>query len=53
MKSLKTNVSVSLDIDIIEKVKELSENVERSFSQYVNMVLREHIVKIEAGKKKD
>ena len=41
MRPLKTNVSVTLDEDIIELVKELSEEESRSFSQYINMVLKE------------
>ena len=41
MRPLKTNVSVTLDEDIIELVKELSEEEDRSFSQYINMVLKE------------
>lgn len=43
MRPLKTNVSVTLDEDIIELVKELSEEEGRSFSQYINMVLKEHL----------
>lgn len=43
MKPLKTKVSITLDEDIIEHIKELSENDDRSFSQYINMVLKEHL----------
>lgn len=43
MRPLKTNVSITLDEDIIKLVKELSEEEDRSFSQYVNMVLKEHL----------
>ena len=43
MRPLKTNVSVTLDEDIIELVKELSEEEDRSFSQYINMVLKENL----------
>lgn len=42
MKPLKKSVSVTLDTDVVEKVKEASEWVSRSFSQYVNLVLKEH-----------
>lgn len=38
MKPLKSKVSITLDADIIEKIKEMAENDDRSFSQYVNMV---------------
>lgn len=47
MKPMKSKVSITLDEDIIIKIKELAENDDRSFSQYINMVLKEHIVKIE------
>ena len=43
MKPLKNKVSITLDEDIIDKIKELAEEDERSFSQYINLVLREHI----------
>ena len=41
MKPLKTRFSITLDEDIAEKIKELAEEDDRSFSQYINMVLRE------------
>ena len=43
MKPLQTKVSITLDSDIITKVKVLAENDDRSFSQYINLVLKEHI----------
>lgn len=43
MKPLKSKVSITLDEDIIEKIKELAEKDDRSFSQYINMVLKEHL----------
>ena len=51
MKPMKSKVSITLDEDIIIKVKELAENDDRSFSQYINMVLKEHIVKMEKASK--
>lgn len=47
MRPLKAKVSITLDDDIIEKVKQLSEYDDRSFSQYINIVLKEHIAEIE------
>ena len=47
MKPLKQKVSITLDEDVIEKVKKLSEDCDRSFSQYVNIVLKEHLAKLE------
>lgn len=43
MKPLKNKVSITLDADIIDRIKELAEEDARSFSQYINLVLREHI----------
>lgn len=43
MKPLKNKVSITLDSDVIESVKILAEQDERSFSQYINMVLKEHL----------
>ena len=45
-KPYKQKVSVSLDEDVISDIKELAENDDRSFSQYINPVLKEHIAKI-------
>lgn len=47
MKPLKEKVSITLDSDIIKKLKDLAEDDDRSFSQYVNMVLKEWISKID------
>lgn len=44
-KPYKQKVSVSLDEDIITEIKQLAENDDRSFSQYINLVLKEHITK--------
>lgn len=43
MKPLKEKVSITLDEDIVQEIRELAENDERSFSQYINMVLKNHI----------
>ena len=43
MKPLKEKVSITLDNDIIIKIRELSEEDDRSFSQYINKVLKDYI----------
>ncbi len=43
MKPLKGRFSITLDEDIAEKIKKMAEEDDRSFSQYINMVLREWI----------
>jgi len=48
VKPLKKKVSITLDEDIIEKVKLLAEDQDRSFSQYVNLVLKEYLRQLES-----
>jgi len=48
MKPLKSKVSITLDSDIIEKIKQLAENDGRSFSQYINLILKEYLNQTEA-----
>lgn len=43
LKPLKKKVSITLDEDIIERIKLIAENEDRSFSQYVNLVLKEYL----------
>ena len=43
MKPLKKSVSITLDEDVIEKVKLLVEEHDRSFSQYINLILKKHL----------
>ncbi|MDD3338622.1 MAG: toxin-antitoxin system protein [Lachnospiraceae bacterium] len=42
-KPLKTKVSITLDDDLVNTLKGLAEKDDRSFSQYINMILRKHI----------
>ena len=48
MKPLKSKVSITLDSDVIEKIKLLAEEDDRSFSQYINLILKEHLNQKEA-----
>lgn len=43
MKPLKEKVSITLDSDVVAKVKELAELDDRSFSQFVNKILKEYL----------
>jgi len=43
----KTKTSISLDKDIYDKIKEIGENEDRSFSQQVNKILKEFLSKKE------
>lgn len=44
----KTKTSISLDADLYEKVKTISEKEDRSFSQQVNKILKEYVEKMES-----
>ena len=45
MKPLKEKISITIDSDILEKLKVLAEDDDRSLSQYINIVLKQHIEK--------
>lgn len=47
MKPLKSKVSITLDEDVIERIKQLAESDDRSFSQYINMVLKDYLNKVD------
>lgn len=43
VKPLKVKVSITLDEEIVVIIKKLAETDDRSFSQYINCVLRKYI----------
>lgn len=43
MKPLKEKVSITLDNDIVKTIKEMAEYDDRSFSQFINKILKEYI----------
>lgn len=47
MKPLKEKISITIDNDILVKLKEKAEYDDRSLSQYINIVLKQHIRDIE------
>ena len=47
MKPLKEKISITIDGDILSKLKEQAEYDDRSLSQYINLVLKQHIREIE------
>ncbi len=47
MKPLKTPISIRVDSDILDKIRGYAEEDDRSLSQYINRVLREHVKKKE------
>jgi hypothetical protein len=53
MKPLKCKVCITLDDDIVKIIKELAEEDDRSFSQYINLLLRKHISQISKNENGD
>ena len=45
MKPLKEKVSITLDSDLVIKIKEMAEEDDRSFSQFINKILKEYVNK--------
>ncbi len=45
MKPLKERVSITLDSDLLEKLRKLAEEDDRSLSQYINILLRKQTEK--------
>ena len=43
MKPLKSKISITIDSDLLEKLKQLAEDDDRSLSQYINMILKAHM----------
>ncbi|MCI8589094.1 MAG: toxin-antitoxin system protein [Clostridiales bacterium] len=43
MKPLKEKVSITLDSDLVVRIKQLAEHDDRSFSQYINLILKAHV----------
>lgn len=43
MKPLKKKISITLDEDIIERLRVLAEDSDRSLSQYINLILKTYI----------
>ncbi len=43
MKPLKEKISITIDADILQILRNEAENDDRSLSQYINLILKEHI----------
>jgi len=52
MKPLKQKVSITLDSDMVETLKKLADEDDRSFSQYINLVLKRHVAEINSKTKR-
>ncbi len=47
MKPLKEKISITIDSDLLTRAKQEAENDDRSLSQYINLILREHFRKLD------
>ena len=47
MKPLKEHISITLDSDLLAKLREIAEADDRSVSSYINLILKKHIEEIE------
>lgn len=43
MKPLKEKISITIDSDLLEKLRSEAEEDDRSLSQYINIILKEHV----------
>ena len=43
MKPLKEKISVTIDTDLLEKLRKIAETDDRSLSSYINLVLKRHL----------
>lgn len=47
---MKEKISITIDNDVLAKLKEKAEYDDRSLSQYINLILKRHIKDIEDKK---
>lgn len=47
MRPLKEKISLTIDNDIVKRLKEEAEKDDRTFSQYINLILKEHVKKLD------
>ena len=43
MKPLKEKISITLDTDLLEKLRAMAEEDDRSLSSYINLILKKHL----------
>ena len=45
-KPLKIRKSITLDSDLVEKIQQLADADDRSFSQYVNLIIKKYLLSL-------
>ena len=48
MKPLKEKISITIDSDLLEKLRQIADEDCRPLSQYINLVLKKHVDEIES-----
>lgn len=51
MKPLKDKISITIDSDLLEKLREIADEDCRPLSQYINLVLRKHLEELNKREK--
>lgn len=51
MRPLKDKISITIDSDLLEKLREIADADCRPLSQYINLVLKKHIDELESRQK--
>lgn len=51
MKPLKEKISITIDSDLLEKLRTNADKDDRSLSQYINIILKQYINKYDASAK--
>ncbi len=49
---MKSQVSLTLDWDLLERLKQLAEEDDRALSQYINLVLRRYVQSLDETEQK-
>ncbi len=49
MKPLKEKISITIDSELLERLRFEAEEDDRSLSQYINLVLKEHIKRMDSN----
>lgn len=47
MKPLKEKISITIDTDLLTKLREKAELDDRSLSSYINLILKKHLEELE------
>ncbi|MBE6642778.1 MAG: toxin-antitoxin system protein [Clostridia bacterium] len=47
MKPLKEKISITVDSDVLEIIRQKADEDDRSLSQYINLILKQHLNNIE------